>query len=156
MKHCIAALCAGLLMTGAAQAGQYATALGECIYKNSTAADRDTLTQWAYVTLGNTEAGRQIQAVPADKTQQVNAKAKQLVSQIVLKSCSKESVAVLSKEPRTGAQDAALALVNKMVSEKFKAEGASLISLGGSGGSLDSVGSGLSKAAGKVSGLFKK
>ncbi|MCF0254011.1 MAG: hypothetical protein HUK26_06755 [Duodenibacillus sp.] len=168
MKHRIAALCAGLLMTGAALAGQHAAALGECIYRNASAADRDALAQWAYVALGGTEAGRQVQAVPAGKAQQVSARARETAGRIVRESCGKESAAVLAKEPKTGARDAARALAGKLASERLEDDG--LISLEaakdskgpkaskaskGSGGVLDTVGSGLSKAAGKVKGLFK-
>ena len=43
----ITAAIAGLLTCCPALAGDYATALGECLYKNTTSADKTTLTQWA-------------------------------------------------------------------------------------------------------------
>ena len=50
-KALLFAALAAALSTGA-QAGQYADAMAQCILTNTSASDRDTLTQWAYVTLG--------------------------------------------------------------------------------------------------------
>ena len=68
-----AALAAAL--STAAQAGQYADAMAQCILTNTSASDRDTLTQWAYVTLGKTDAAKTVQDIPAAKTKAVEDKA---------------------------------------------------------------------------------
>ena len=65
-KALLFAALAAALSTGA-QAGQYADAMAQCILTNTSASDRDTLTQWAYVTLGKTDAAKKVQAIPAAK-----------------------------------------------------------------------------------------
>ena len=76
------------LSTGA-QAGQYADAMAQCILTNTSASDRDTLTQWAYVTLGKTDAAKKVQAIPAAKTKAVEDKAKKLVTNLTTGACAK-------------------------------------------------------------------
>ena len=45
-------------------AGQYAQALGDCIYDNLSREDKNVMTQWAFVTLGKTDAAKQITVIP--------------------------------------------------------------------------------------------
>ena len=80
-KALLFAALAAALSTGA-QAGQYADAMAQCILSNTSASDRDTLTQWAYVTLGKTDAAKKVQAIPAAKTKAVEDKAKKLVTNL--------------------------------------------------------------------------
>lgn len=49
------AILAGCLLSGSAFAGDYATALGKCLYDNTNATDKTTLTQWAFVSLGKNQ-----------------------------------------------------------------------------------------------------
>lgn len=82
-------------------AGDYATALGECLYKNTTSADKTTLTQWAFVTLGKSSATKSIASIPAAKTQEIDQKTKNLLMKLATSSCSKEAVQVALHEPTT-------------------------------------------------------
>ena len=52
--------------------------LGRCIYNNTSPADRDTLVQFMYVSLGSTNAARKVQSIPQTKINQVNSKTQAL------------------------------------------------------------------------------
>ncbi len=134
-----AATLTGLLVCGSACAGEYATSLGKCLYNKSNSSDKTTLTQWAFVSLGQTDAAKGIATIPASKTQQVNAEAKSVVSKLIASSCSKEALQVALHEPTTGLQDAVSAITAEMISEKVKSYAGSTFS-----GSMLSSGSGSS------------
>lgn len=68
--------------------------LGRCIYNNTSAADRDTLVQFMYVSLGSTNAARKVQSIPQTKINQVNSKTKALASKLVLGPCRKQAARV--------------------------------------------------------------
>lgn len=69
------AILAGCLLSGSAFAGDYATALGKCLYDNTNASDKTTLTQWAFVSLGKTSAAKSVVTIPAAKTNAVDQQA---------------------------------------------------------------------------------
>ena len=156
-----AATLAGMLVCGSAFAGDYATSLGKCLYNRSGSQDKTTLTQWAFVSLGQTDAAKGITTIPDAKTQQVNTEAKSVVSKLLLSSCSKEALQVLLHEPSTGLQDSISAITSEMVSEKIKSYAGStfpgsMLSSGSSGKS--GLGSILpsSGGSGKLGNIFKK
>ena len=121
-------LIAGLLVCGSALAGEYATALGQCLYKNSNDTDKTTLTQWAFVTLGKTDAAKSITTIPAAKTQEVDQQTKTLVTRLVTSSCSTEAKQVVLKEPTTGLRDAMVAITTEMVKDKLSSSAKSTFS----------------------------
>ena len=121
-------LLGGLLTCSAASAGDYATALGECLYNNTTSEDKTTLTQWAFVTLGKSDAAKSITTIPADKTSEVDQKAKSLLPRLVASSCSKEALQVALHEPTTGVQDAVTAMSSYMIREQIRKNAKSLLS----------------------------
>ena len=65
-----AALAALLLsLAGApALASSESDALADCLYENTSSADRTVMVQWAYVTLGKTRAAKAVQAISDEKT----------------------------------------------------------------------------------------
>ena len=105
--------------------------LGRCIYNNTSSADRDTLVQFMYVSLGSTNAARKVQSIP--QTKQVNSKTKALASKLVLGPCRKQAARVLLSDPRNGMQQALSYTVERLVADRI-AESTSgwLSSLGGS------------------------
>lgn len=116
------ALIAGLFASSAAIAGEYATALGKCLYNNTTAADKTTLTQWAFVTLGKTNAAKSIASIPAAKTTEVDQQTKTLVTKLITTSCSKEAAQAALKEPTTGLQDAVVTISSQMIADQLKSQ----------------------------------
>ena len=121
-------LLGGLLTCSVATAGDYATALGECLYNNTTSEDKTTLTQWAFVTLGKSNAAKSIATIPADKTSEVDQKTKSLLTRLVASSCSKEALQVALHEPTTGVQDAVTTMSSYMIREQIRTNAKSILS----------------------------
>lgn len=124
----VAIAIAGVLTCGSAFAGNYATALGECLYKNTSSEDKVTLTQWAFVTLGKSSATKSIATIPSAKTQEVDQKTKKLLMGLATSSCSKEAVQVALHEPSTGLQDAVTALSSQMIREQVRTQAKNVLS----------------------------
>lgn len=113
---------AGCLLSGSAFAGEYANALGKCLYDNTNAADKTTLTQWAFVTLGKTSAAKSVVTIPAAKTNAVDQQAQKLVTRLLATSCSKEATQVALHESASGLQDAIVALSSRMIADQLKSQ----------------------------------
>ncbi len=128
IKTLTAAAVLSLLTCGTAIAGDYATALGECLYNNTTSEDKTTLTQWAFVTLGKSSATKSIATIPTAKTNEVDQKTKSLLTRLVASSCSKEAVQVALREPTTGLQDAVTTMSSYMIREQIRANAKSILS----------------------------
>lgn len=122
------AIIAGLMTCGSAFAGEYATALGDCLYKNTSAEDKTTLTQWAFVTLGKSSATKSIATIPAEKTSEVDQKTRNLLMRLATSSCSKEAVQVALNEPSTGLQDAVTAMSAQMIREQIRSQAKNVLS----------------------------
>ena len=118
----VTAMLAGCLLFSSAFAGEYATALGKCLYDNTNAADKTTLTQWAFVSLGKTSAAKSIVTIPAEKTNAVDQQAQKLVTRLVATSCSKEATQVALHESSSGLPDAVVALSSRMLADQLKSQ----------------------------------
>lgn len=116
------AILAGCLLSGSAFAGDYATALGKCLYDNTNATDKTTLTQWAFVSLGKTSAAKSVVTIPAAKTNAVDQQAQKLVTRLVTTSCRKEAAQVALHESTSGLQDAVVALSSRMIADQIKSQ----------------------------------
>ena len=149
----VAIAIAGVLTCGSAFAGNYATALGECLYKNTSSEDKVTLTQWAFVTLGKSSATRSIATIPSAKTQEIDQKTKKLLMGLATSSCSKEAVQVALHEPSTGLQDAVTALSSQMIREQVRTQAKNVLS-----GSMLTSGTGIRTNQGEnlLKNLLKK
>ena len=75
-KASFLALVSCAVFSASCYAGQYAQALGDCVYDNLSREDKNVMTQWAFVTLGKTDAAKQITVIPESKIKQVNKEAK--------------------------------------------------------------------------------
>ncbi len=128
IKTLTAAAVLSLLTCGTAIAGDYANALGECLYNNTTSEDKTTLTQWAFVTLGKSSATKSIATIPTAKTNEVDQKTKSLLTRLIASSCSKEAVQVALREPTTGLQDAVTTMSSYMIREQIRANAKSILS----------------------------
>lgn len=126
-KSQFAALMLSALVPFCAHAGQYADALGECVYKNLSASDKTVMTQWAYVTIGKTKAAKQIAAIPDTKISEVNSKARQTLIRILGGSCAKEAASVALYEPKDGIKNSVSRTAYLMVEDEVKETAASLL-----------------------------
>lgn len=59
-KASFLALVSCAVFSASCYAGQYAQALGDCVYDNLSREDKNVMTQLAFVTLGKTDAAKQI------------------------------------------------------------------------------------------------
>ncbi len=136
MKGKIFAAIAVLAAASSAAYGSTASeALGECIYKNSSADQKNQLIQWAYVSIGKTSAAKSVQAIPEAKSKEVTSKVKSTLSDLVLRSCPKESAALLLSDPQNGAADAMEHLTVLMIRDKVRSQIGDVLSLQSSGSS---------------------
>lgn len=117
-------LAPALLGAGAAAAASSSStapaALADCLYKNTGSAERTVFMQWAYVTLGKTDAAKAVAAIPSAKTKQVETQAQAALTKVVLKSCPKEAMNVLLADPRKGLQTTLVALAEKLVAAEIE------------------------------------
>lgn len=138
MNMRIAAAIAGalFLVAGSASAANAGQALGKCLYKNSSAAQKDQFIQWAYVTIGKTSAARSIQPIPEAASKKVTEDVKGTLTQLATRSCPKETASVLLSNPKSGATEAMEELTRLMMRDKVNArlgEALNLKSAGGAG-----------------------
>ena len=126
MKNSALLFALALGFTGAAQASTYSDNLAKCILENTSSADQETMTQWAFVTLGKTAAAKKVQTIPAAKTKEVETKAKALVSKLALGACSKQFALVMTKEPKTGLQATASYIAADLLKDQFVSSGLEL------------------------------
>lgn len=111
----------------AASADTYSTALAQCLYKNASTNDRDLLTQWAFVTIGRTDAAKKVTVIPQTKIDSVSKSAQKALTTLAVKKCGKELAAVALHNPKTGLQDSATALAETMIEEAIRERATSLL-----------------------------
>ena len=141
-----AAVCAALMMTlagasaQALAAGTSSQALGECLYRNATPDQKTQLIQWAYVTIGKTDAAKSIQSIPQAKTQAVTQKMKSTLTTLLLHSCPKEAAQVLLTDPKNGSIDAMETVTSLMLREKVRNQVGNVLDLQSAGGAASKAG----------------
>lgn len=126
MKKIAAALIITLGLASSSYASTYSDALGKCIMENSSSEDQETMTQWAFVTLGKTAAAKKVQTIPAAQTSAVEKKAKTLMTKLALNTCSKEFAVVVAKEPTTGLQNTAGYIAASLLKDQVVSAGLDL------------------------------
>ena len=78
------------------------------------------MTQWAFVTLGKTDAAKQITVIPESKNKQVNKEAKKRMTRLRTEACAREAANVALHESKSGLQDAAAQLGVRLAKEQLK------------------------------------
>ena len=119
-KASFLALVSCAVFSASCYAGQYAQALGDCVYDNLSREDKNVITQWAFVTLGKTDAAKQITVIPESKNKQVNKEAKKRMTRLMTEACAREAANVALHESKSGLQDAAAQLVIRLAKEQLK------------------------------------
>ncbi len=102
------AACALLSLAAAAPAAASTESgeLAQCFLENASGADLDVMVQWAYVTIGRTQAAQRIQKIPEAKAKAVEQNAQKALANLVAKRCAKPALKLLAKDPKNGLQDA--------------------------------------------------
>ena len=146
----IAAIAGGLfLIAGQACAADAGKALGQCLYKNSSSAQKDQFIQWAYVTIGKTNAAKSVQPIPEAASKKVTSEVQGTLTQLATRSCPKETASVLLTNPKSGATEAMEELTRLMIRDKMKARLGEALNLNSAGGSGSGAG-GLLRGAGSL------
>ena len=128
IKFCLCAL----FSTGAAGTACAASAadeLADCLYANTSAQDKTTFLQWAYVALGRTEAAKSVQTIPAAKIKTVEKKAQTTLTQLVMKSCPKPAMNLLLSDPKKGLEKTLTSLAGKLVQAEVEKRTSPLLSM---------------------------
>ena len=111
-KFCLCALfstCAA----GTACAASAADELADCLYANTSAQDKTTFLQWAYVALGRTEAAKSVQTIPAAK----------------IKTVEKKAQTTLISDPKKGLEKTLTSLAGKLVQAEVEKRTSPLLSM---------------------------
>ena len=103
--------------------------LADCLYANTSAQDKTTFLQWAYVTLGRTEAAKSVQTIPAAKIKTVEKKAQTTLTQLVMKSCPKPAMNLLLSDPKKGLEKTLTSLAGKLVQAEVEKRTSPLLSM---------------------------
>ena len=119
-KASFLALVSCAVFSASCYAGQYAQALGDCVYDNLSREDKNVMTQLAFVTLGKTDAAKQITVIPESKIKQVNKEAKKRLTRLMTEACAREAANVALHESKNGLQDAAAQLGVRLAKEQLK------------------------------------
>ena len=121
MKKLIFSL-AALAFCTSAQAGQYADALGLCLVNHASASDTKVLTQWAFVTLGQTKAAREIAVIDRTVIDRTTLKAQKVVLRLLGKDCAKEALKATLYEGKNGIGDGIKAAVTQRMQEELQSQ----------------------------------
>ena len=114
---------------GTACAASAADELADCLYANTSAQDKTTFLQWAYVALGRTEAAKSVQTIPAAKIKTVEKKAQTTLTQLVMKSCPKPAMNLLLSDPKKGLEKTLTSLAGKLVQAEVEKRTSPLLSM---------------------------
>lgn len=104
-------------------------ALADCLYQQSSAADKQVFLQWAFVTLGKTASAQKVQKIPDASIKSVEAKAQKTLTNIVIGKCSQPAMQVLMKDPKNGLQSTLNSLAQKLVEAEIKRRASPILSL---------------------------
>lgn len=107
------------LFSMTATAGQYADELGACLVQNAKADDKKVLTQWAFVTLGQTSAAKEVTTIPTSKIKSVNDRAQTVVLRLMA-GCAKPALKATLYEGKNGLTGALKYVAGNMMQEELK------------------------------------
>ena len=92
MKKIIILMLTSLGLSSVCCAGQYGDELGRCLVKNASEADPKVLTQLAFVTLGQTQAAREIATISPQVTSRPTSQAHTVVFRPFCKACAQSAL----------------------------------------------------------------
>ena len=118
MKKIIILMLTSLGLSSVCCAGQYGDELGRCLVKNASEADTKVLTQWAFVTLGQTKAAREIATISPKVTSRTTSKAQTVVLRLLGKDCAKEALKATLYEGKDGIGNG----IKSAVTQRMQAE----------------------------------
>ena len=99
-------------------AGQYSDELGRCLVTHASNSDTKVLTQWAFVTLGQTQAAREIVKISPEATNRATTQAQSVVIRLLGKDCAKEALKATLYEGKDGIGNG----IKSAVTQRMQAE----------------------------------
>ena len=91
-------LALALAASGAARAGAYADAMGKCLVKSSSQADRSTLMVWLFVAMSAGPAVQSMSTATPAQRDDANKQAAALLERLLTQDCRSETVDALRNE----------------------------------------------------------
>ena len=120
MRKLIVLILAGLTFCGEVMAGQYGDELGRCLIRHASQSDTKVLTQWAFVTLGQTRAAREIASIAKKVIEATNNKAQVVIVRLCGKDCAKEALKATLYEGKNGICKGIKRAVTERMQQEFK------------------------------------
>ncbi len=114
---------------GAAYASAASDSLAECLHSNATSSDKESLIQWAYVTLSRTDAAKKVQVIKDATVNGVETKAQKALSTLVVQKCSKPAMKLLLSDPRNGLQDSLTNLAKRLIDDEISRRASPLLKM---------------------------
>ena len=111
-----------LAFATSAQSGQYADALGLCLVNHASASDTKVLTQWAFVTLGQTKAAKEITTISTKTTNRVTSQAQTVVLRLLGRDCAKEALKATLYEGKDGIGNGIKSAVMQRMQQEFQTQ----------------------------------
>ena len=104
-------------------------ALAACLYQHARASDRDTLVQWAFVTIAKTRAAQKVEKLPDEKIKKTEAAAQRTLTNLVMKHCAEPALKLAFKSPKDGLEDTLVSLAKRLVVNELERRSSPLIAL---------------------------
>ncbi len=110
-------------------ASSAADSLADCLHRNANSTDKESLVQWAYVTLARTDAAKKVQVIKDATIRSVDTKAKGALTTLVVQKCSKPAMQLMLTDPRNGLQDAITGLAKRLIDDEISRRASPLLNL---------------------------
>ena len=112
-------LAAGLLISGAAQAGPYADSLSDCVVGKSTMDDHVVLVRWMFVAMSRHPAVASMSKVTDTQVDKANQQMAELFTRLLTVTCREQAKAALKNEGNFALQQAGQKLGQQAGAELF-------------------------------------
>lgn len=111
-----------MTVAGAACAGQYADELGQCLTRSASQSDTKVLTQWAFVTLGQTSAAKEIASIKPQVINKVTSQAQTVVIRLLGRDCAKEAVKATLYDGKDGIGNGIKSAVTQRMQQELQSQ----------------------------------
>ncbi len=111
-----------MTVAGAAYSGQYADELGQCLTRSASQSDTKVLTQWAFVTLGQTSAAKEIASIKPQVINKVTSQAQTVVIRLLGRDCAKEAVKATLYEGKDGIGNGIKSAVTQRMQQELQSQ----------------------------------
>ena len=111
-----------MTVAGVDCSGQYADELGQCLTRSASQSDTKVLTQWAFVTLGQTSAAKEIASIKPQVINKVTSQAQTVVIRLLGRDCAKEAVKATLYEGKDGIGNGIKSAVTQRMQQELQSQ----------------------------------